>query len=90
MTKSEIIQGHVLTFEEHPEYKGEWVAKYRGYTVATAAIKENGQVEITEWHPDQESTMYGTARSIEASWHCIKTYLLTYFINELTLVEEQT
>ena len=44
----ETIIGDVLTFEEHPEYKGEWVAKWRGYTVATATITDNGRVEITE------------------------------------------
>ena len=38
----ETIIGDVLTFEEHPEYKGEYVAKWRGYTVATAAVKDNG------------------------------------------------
>ena len=88
MTKSETIQGDVLTFGEHPEYKGEWVAKWRCYTVATAAIKDNGRVDITEYHPDGVSTMSDTARSLEASWHSIRSYLLTYFINELTLVEE--
>lgn len=79
----ETIIGDVLTFEEHPEYKGEWVAKWRGYTVATAAIKDNGRVEITEWHPDQESTSYTSAANINAAWRHIKEYTRFDFDDEL-------
>lgn len=82
MRKDTII-GDVLTMEEHPEYKGEWVAKWRGYTVATAAVQENGRIEITEWHPDQESTSYTSAANIEAAWRHVKNYTLTDFDDEL-------
>lgn len=79
----ETIIGDILTFEEHPEYKGEYVAKWRGYTVATAAIKDNGRVEITEWHPDGVSTRYSNAASLQAAWRQIKNYTLTTFDDEL-------
>lgn len=79
----ETIIGDVLNFQEHPEYKGEWVATWRGYTVATASVKDNGTVEITEWHPDQESTSYTSASSLDAAWRQIKNYTLTDFDDEL-------
>ena len=81
--RKETIIGDVLTMEEHPEYKGEYVAKWRGYTVATAAVQENGRVEITEWHPDGESTSYTSAANINAAWRHIKNYTLTDFDDEL-------
>ena len=77
------IIGDILEFVEHPEYKGEWVATWRGYTVATAAVKDNGTVDITEWHPDQESTRYSNAASLDAAWRRIKNYTLTDFDDEL-------
>ena len=79
----ETIIGDILVFEEHPEYKSEWVATWRGYTVATASVKENGRVEITEWHPDGESTSYTSAVNINAAWRHIKNYTLTDFDDEL-------
>lgn len=79
----ETIIGDVLTFEEHPEYKNEWVAKWRGYTVATAAVKDNGTVDITEWHPDQESTSYTSAANLNAAWRHIKNYTLMDFDDEM-------
>lgn len=79
----ETIIGDVLVFEEHQEYKGEWVATWRGYTVATAAIKDNGRVEITEWHPDGESTSYTSAANLDSAWRHIKNYTLTDFDDEL-------
>lgn len=79
----ESIIGDVLTFEEHPEYKNEWVAKWRGYTVATAAVKDNGTVDITEWHPDQESTSHTSAANLDAAWRHIKNYTITDFDDEL-------
>lgn len=79
----EKIIGDVLTFEEHPEYKNEWVAKWRGYTVATAFVQQNGRVDITEWHPDGESTSYTSSANINAAWRHIKNYTLTDFDNEL-------
>ena len=79
----EKIIGDILEFVEHPEYKGEWIAHWRGYTVATAAVKDNGTVDITEWHPDQESTRYSNAASLDAAWRRIKNYTLTDFDDEL-------
>lgn len=77
------IIGDILEFVEHPEYKDEWVATWRGYTVATASIKDNGRVEITEYHPDQESTRYSSAANLNAAWRHIKNYTLTDFDDEL-------
>lgn len=79
----EIIIGDVLEMKEHPEYKGEWKATWRGYTVATAAVKENGSVDITEWHPDQESTSYDHAQNINEAWRRIQNYTLYDFDDEL-------
>lgn len=79
----EKIIGDILVFEEHQEYKGEWIAKWRGYTVATAAVKNNGSVDITEWHPDGESTSYTSAASLDSAWRHIKNYTLTDFDDEL-------
>lgn len=79
----ETIIGDDLIFEEHPEYKGEWVAKWRGYITATAAIRENGRVDITEWHPDQESTSYTSAVNLDAAWRQIKEYTRSDFFDEL-------
>lgn len=79
----ETIIGEVLTFQEHPDYKGEWMATWRGYTVATAVIVDNGRVEITEWHPDQKSTSYTSAANLDAAWSHIKNYTLTDFEDKL-------
>ena len=35
----ETIIGDILEFKEHPEHKGEYVATWRGYTVATASVQ---------------------------------------------------
>ena len=79
----ESIIGDILTFQEHPEYKNEYVATWRGYTVATASVQENGWVDITEWHPDQVSTCYTSASSLQAAWRHIKNYTITDFDDEL-------
>lgn len=79
----ETIIGDVLTFQEHPTYKDEWIAKWRGYTVATAVVKDNGTVDVTEWHPDRVSTRYSSAASLQAAWRQIKNYTLTTFDDEL-------
>lgn len=79
----ESIIGDILEFKEHPEYKNEYVATWRGYTVATASVQENGRVEITEWHPDGESTNYISAANINAAWRHIKNYTITDFDDEL-------
>lgn len=81
--RQETIIGDALTFDEHPEYKGEWVAKWRGYTVATAAVQDNGRVNITEWHPDQESTRHCSVADLGKAWREIKNYTLTTFDDEL-------
>ena len=81
--RQETIIGDALTFEEHPEYKGEYIAKWRGYTVATAAVQDSGWVEITEWHPDQESTRYCSVADLNEAWREIKNYTLTTFDDEL-------
>ena len=49
----------------------------------TASIKDNGRVEITEYHPDQESTRYSSAANLNAAWRHIKNYTLTDFDDEL-------
>lgn len=79
----EKIIGDILEFKEHPEYKNEYVATWRGHTVATAAVQENGRVEITEWHPDGESTSYTSAANLDAAWRHIKNYTITDFDDEL-------
>lgn len=79
----EKIIGDILEFKEHPDYKNEYVATWRGYTVATAVVKDNGTVDITEWHPDQESTSYTSAANINAAWRHIKNYTLTDFDDAL-------
>ena len=75
----ETIIGDALTFEEHPEYKGEYIAKWRGYTVAVAAVQDNGRVNITEYHPDQESTRSCSVGDLNKAWREIKNYTLTAF-----------
>lgn len=79
----ETIIGDVLEFKEHPDYRDEWVATWRGYTVATARVQRNGTVDITEWHPDQESTRQSHAQNIDAAWSRIQQYTLYDFDDEL-------
>lgn len=81
--RQETIFGDVLTFDEHPEYKGEYIAKWRGYTVAVAAVQDSGWVEITEFHPDQESTRCCSVADLNKAWQNIKVYTLTTFDEEL-------
>lgn len=90
MTKSETIQGDVLTFEEHPEYKGEYIAKWKDYIVAIVMEQPKGHCSITAFHPDGMSTMNDAARDLKVSWQRIKTYLQTGFINEMSHMEEQS
>lgn len=79
----ETIIGDVLEFVEHPDYRDEWVATWRGYTVATARVQKNGTVDITEWHPDQESTSYDHASNLDDAWRRIKQYTWSDFDDEL-------
>lgn len=77
------IVGDVLEFNEHPDYRDEWVATWRGYTVATAKVQRNGTVDITEWHPDQESTRMNHAQNLKDAWERIQKYTLYEFEEEL-------
>lgn len=77
------IVGDVLEFNEHPDYRDEWVATWRGYTVATAKVQRNGTVDITEWHPDQESTRQNHAQNLEEAWERIQKYTRYEFEEEL-------
>lgn len=77
------IVGDVLEFQEHPDYRDEWVATWRGYTVATAKVQRNGTVDITEWHPDQESTRMNHAQNLKDAWERIQKYTLYEFEEEL-------
>jgi len=67
------IIGDYLTMEES-QFNGEYIAKWRGLTVATIATKPDGY-EVTEWHPDQESTYSPDhVSSLDAAWRHIKAY----------------
>ena len=79
----DILVGDTITFKEHEEYKDEWVATWRGYTVASARIKKDGSVDITEWHPDQESHSYDHASSLQEAWRRIYSYAWGEFEPEL-------
>ena len=83
MEYSEKIVGDILTLEES-HYMGEYIAKWRGLTVATVTSESKGQFAITEWHPDQESTSTPYyANSLDAAWRHIKNYCRGDFENEL-------
>jgi hypothetical protein len=51
--------------------------------VATARVQKNGTVDITEWHPDQESTSYDHASNLDDAWRRIKQYTWSDFDDEL-------
>lgn len=70
----DVLVGDYITFSEHEEYKDEWVAKWRDLIVATARIKKDGSVDITEWHPDQESHSYDHASNLNEAWRRIYNY----------------
>lgn len=70
----DVLVGDFITFSEHEEYKDEWVAKWRDLIVATARIKKDGSVDITEWHPDQESHSYDHASNLNEAWRRIYSY----------------
>ena len=78
MEYRQTIIGDTLTWEES-QYEGEYIAKWRGLTVATAAKVSQGlyagQYAVTEWHPDQESTYSPDyVSSLDAAWRHIKAY----------------
>lgn len=70
----DVLVGDFITFSEHEEYKDEWVARWRDLIVATARIKKDGSVDITEWHPDQESHSYDHASNLNEAWRRIYNY----------------
>ena len=83
MEYSEKIVGDILTLEES-QYDGEYIAKWRGLTVATAEKLATGQYAITEWHPDQESTSTPYyANNLDSAWRHIKNYCRGDFEEEL-------
>ena len=93
MDYRESIVGDYLTLEES-QYEGEYIAKWRGLTVATVAQEFQGlyagQFAVTEWHPDQESTASPYyARTLDAAWRHIKNYCLFDFEEELRMEEEK-
>ena len=93
MDYRESIVGDYLTLEES-QYEGEYIAKWRGLTVATVAQEIQGlyagQFAVTEWHPDQESTASPYyARTLDAAWRHIKNYCLFDFEEELRMEEEK-
>ena len=87
MRYEENIIGDLLTLEES-HYKGEYIAKWRGLTVATAEKLANGQFAITEWGADQQSTSTPDyASSLDSAWRHIKIYCYTDFEEELRKME---
>lgn len=93
MDYRESIVGDYLILEES-QYEGEYIAKWRGLTVATIAQESQGlyagQFAVTEWHPDQESTASPYyAKTLDAAWRHIKNYCLFDFEEELSEMEEE-
>ena len=84
MEYSEKIVGDILTLEES-HYMGEYIAKWRGLTVATVEKLANGQqYAITEWGADQESTSTPYyVNNLDAAWRHIKNYCRGDFEEEL-------
>ena len=89
MEYSEKIMGDTLSFTD-TQYHNEYIAKWRGLTVATVTSESKGQFAITEWHPDQESTSTPYyANSLDAAWRHIKNYCRGDFEDELREMEGQ-
>ena len=84
MRYEENIIGDRLTLEES-QYHNEYIAKWRGLTVATVEKLANGQqYAITEWGADQESTSTPYyVNNLEAAWRHIKNYCRGDFEEEL-------
>ena len=83
MEYSEKIVGDILTLLES-HYQGEYIAKWRGLTVATVEKLSKGQFAITEWGADQESTSTPWyANNLDAAWRHIKNYCRGDFEEEL-------
>lgn len=88
------IIGDTLTFGES-QFEDEYIAKWRGLTVATAAKVSQGlyagQYAVTEWHPDQESTASPYyAKTLDAAWREIKAYCRGDFDDELREMNGQS
>lgn len=84
VVRKETIIGDDLTLEKHPEYEGEYVARWRGYMVATVAKTDDEKYNITEWHPDGESTLgWSQASSLGEAWRSIQGYTLITFDDTL-------
>ena len=89
MRYEENIIGDRLTLEES-QYHNEYIAKWRGVTVATVEKLATGQYAITEWHPDQESTSTPYyANNLDSAWRHIKNYCRGDFEEELSGMEGQ-
>ena len=83
MEYSEKIMGDTLSFTD-TQYHNEYIAKWRGLTVATVEKLANGQYAITEWGTDQESTSSPCyANNLDAAWRHIKNYCRGDFEDEL-------
>ena len=90
MEYSEKIMDDRLTLEES-HYKGEYIAKWRELTVATAEKLANGQFAITEWGADQKSTSTPYyVNSLDAAWRHIKNYCRGDFEEEVRVMGGQT
>ena len=87
MRYEENIIGDRLTLEES-QYHNEYIAKWRGVTVATVEKLATGQYTITEWGADQESTSTPYyVNNLEAAWRHIKNYCRGDFEEELRKME---
>lgn len=91
MRYEENIIGDILTLEES-QYEGEYIAKWRGLTVATAAKETEGiyagQYAITEWSADQQSTSTPDyANNLDAVWRHVKNYCRGDFEEDLRKME---
>ena len=89
MEYSEKIMGDTLSFTD-TQYHNEYIAKWRGVTVATVEKLATGQYAITEWQPDQESTSTPYyANNLDSAWRHIKNYCWGDFEEELSGMEGQ-
>ena len=89
MRYEENIIGDRLTLEES-QYHNEYIAKWRGVTVATVEKLATGQYTITEWVADQDSTSTPYyVNNLEAAWRHIKNYCRGDFEEELRGIEGQ-
>lgn len=87
------IIGDTLTFGES-QFEGEYIAKWRGLTVATVAKESEGlyagHYSLTEWGADQESTSTPYHHeTLDACWRHIKGYCRGDFDDELREINSQ-